>query len=197
MKRTIIDILLLVAMLVEYSKVYLSPQIHEIVGICLIVLVAMHLILNRKYIKAISKGRYSKKRSLELIINLGFFIAFIMTCIFGILSSREILPFLNIGNLSIIYLHKIIAYTCIILLGMHLGITLKKIFKKIPGKYAVFPAIIICGIYSCIQVDFFTHLTGKSGFSMVNGNILINSLKYLSIVLMIAVIVNLIYSRLS
>ncbi len=60
-------------MLVEYSKVYLSPQIHEIVGICLIVLVAMHLILNRKYIKAISKGRYSKKRSLELIINLGFF----------------------------------------------------------------------------------------------------------------------------
>jgi DNA-damage-inducible protein J len=124
MKKIIIDILMFILMLIEFSKVYLPPQIHEIVGICLIALVIVHLILNRKYIKAIPKGKYNLKRSSFLIINVVFMIVFILTMIFGLLSSQEILTFLNIGSLTTVYHHKILAYLCLILLGIHLGMNM-------------------------------------------------------------------------
>ena len=185
-------------MLVQYSKAYLPKEIHETIGICLIVLVIIHLILNRKYLKAIGKGKYSTKRILELIVNAGFFTAFFLTCIFAILSSQEILAFLNAKSLTTVYLHKILAYLCIILLGIHLGVNLKRMLKKLEKRLGekvcriLYLIIIICGAYSFINVDFINHLSGNYGFSAVTGNILVSSLEYLSIILMITVIVYLI-----
>ena len=185
-------------MLIEFSKVYLPPQIHEIVGICLLALVIVHLILNRKYIKAIPKGKYNLKRSSFLIINVVFMIVFILTMIFGLLSSQEILTFLNIGSLTTVYLHKILAYLCLILLGIHLGMNMNGLFRKIEDKlpktltYFLYIIIVIFGIYSMMQVDFITHLTGNQGFSIVTGNILINTLEYLFIILMFSVIAHMI-----
>lgn len=200
MKKIIVDILLLILMLAEYSRQYLPPEIHEIIGICIIVLIIIHLYLNKNYFKAVSKGRYTFKRKFELGVNVGFLIVFALTCIFGLLSSQNILVFLNIGNLTTVYLHKILAYICIILLGMHLGINLKGMFKKLEksGKtliYLTYTLIIICGAYSLIQVDFYNHLIGNYGFGIVTWNILINSLEYLSIILMITVIVNAVMNR--
>lgn len=190
MKKMVVDILLFILMLMEYSKVYLPGEIHEIIGICLIILVILHLILNKKYFKSILKGKYPLKRSLMLIINILFIVTFSVTCITGILSSQNILTFLNIGSLTTIYLHKIFAYVSIIVLGMHLGINLTKLFDKIENKL-IYVAIIILGIYSMIAVDFWNHLTGNYGFSLVTGNIIINTLEYLCIILMISAITNL------
>lgn len=197
MKKIVVDVLLLIFMLAEYSRVHLPPEMHEIIGIGLILLVTVHMILNRNYFKAIPRGKYSAKRMVELLSTIGFFAVLILTCIFGILSSQEILPFLNIKSLTAIYLHKILAYACIILLGIHLGINLKRMFKKLEkriGKtiYPVYLLIMVLGIYSAMQVDFLNHITGSYGFSTVTGNILINSLEYLSIILMTTVIVHLI-----
>ena len=198
MKKIIVDVLLLILMLVQYSKAYLPQEIHETIGICLIVLVTIHLILNRKYLKKIGKGKYSTKRILELIVNAGFFTAFFLTCIFAILSSQEILAFLNVKSLTTVYLHKILAYLCIIILGIHLGVNLKRMFKKLEKRlgekvyHILYLIIIICGAYSFINVDFINHLSGNYGFSAVTGNILVSSLEYLSIILMITVIVHLI-----
>lgn len=71
----------------------------------------------------------------------------------------------------------------------------KKIEKKLGKKvsYLTYLIIIIFGIYSSIQVDFLNHLTGIYGFSLMTGNILTNSLEYLSIILMITVTVHMIY----
>ena len=65
MKRIIVDVLLLVFMLMEYSRVHLPPEMHEIIGIGLILLVTVHLILNRNYFKAIPRGKYGAKRWLS------------------------------------------------------------------------------------------------------------------------------------
>lgn len=194
MKKIIVDILMLLLMLLEYSKVHLSSEIHELIGILLIILVIIHLILNRNYLKAIPKGKYNFKRKALLVINISFFAVFGLTAIFGIISNQYLLSSLNIGNLSIISYHKILAYVCLILLGMHLGFKLEKIFKKIDSKliYLIDMAIILLGAYSMIQVDFFNHITGNLGFSQVSGNLLINTLEYLSIILAITIMTKLI-----
>ncbi|MEE0901963.1 MAG: hypothetical protein UIB31_05490 [Methanobrevibacter sp.] len=190
MKKIVVDILLFILMLVEYSRVYLPSEIHEIIGICLIILVLIHLILNRNYFKAIPKGKYSFKRSFMLVVNVLFIIAFSATCITGLISSQDILTFMNIGNLTTVYLHKIFAYASIIVLGMHLGVNLTKLFNKIGNL--IYIGIIILGVYSLIAVDFWNHLTGNYGFSIVTGNIAINTLEYLFIILMFSVITHLI-----
>lgn len=194
MKKIIVDILLLLLMLLEYSKVHLPGEIHEIIGILLIILVIIHLILNRNYLKAIPKGKYGSKRKALLIVNISFFIVFGLTTIIGILSNQYLLSSLNIGNLSIISYHKILAYVCLIILGIHLGFNLEKVFKKIDSKliYLIDAAIILFGAYSMIQVDFFNHITGNLGFSQVSGNLLITTLEYLSIILAITIITKLI-----
>ena len=196
MKKIIVDILLLILMLMEYSKSYLPGEIHEVIGIMLVILVIMHLILNRKYLKAIPKGKYNLKRRALLIVNASFFVVFGLTTLFGILSSQYLLTSLNIGNLSIISYHKILAYICIIILGIHLGFNLEKVLKKIDNKliYIVDALIIIFGAYSLIQTDFYNHITGNLGFSQFTGNIFLNMLEYLCIIAMITILTKLILS---
>lgn len=199
MKKIIVDILLFILIVVQFSRLYLPPEIHEIIGIVLIALVIIHLILNRRYIRSIPKGKYNLKRSLMLIINVAFMVTFALTSILGLLSSQYTLTFMNLGNMSTIYLHKIFAYLCLILLGLHLSINLNALFNKLGEKkisYALYMIIIICGIYSFFKVDFLNHLLGNSGFSLVTGNIIINFLEYLSIILMISIFANIIFKKL-
>lgn len=194
----IVDILLFILMLMEFSKVYLPPEVHEIIGICLIVLVIIHLILNRRYIKAIPKGKYNLKRAIMLVINVAFMVVFALTCIFGLLSGQYVLTFMNIGNLTTVYLHKILAYLSLLLLGLHLGINLNVLFERIEKSnivYAVYLIIVAFGIYSIIQLDFLNHLLGNSGFSLVTGNFVINSIEYLSIILMVTILTNIIFKK--
>jgi len=186
-KKIIVDILLFILIIIEYSRLYINPTVHEIIGIGLIILIILHIYLNRNYFKSIKKGKYNFKRSFKLVINITFLIVFILTCIFGILSSQ----FLSIGSLTTIYLHKIFAYLSVLLLGLHLSTNINPLMAKIPYKKIIFPIFIIFGIYSLIHVDFWNHLTGRYGFSITTGNILINSIYYIGIVLMIIALVNL------
>ena len=200
-KKIIVDILMFILMLLEFSRGYMKPIFHEIFGICLIVLVILHLIFNRNYFKTIFKGKYNLKKTIMLIINAGFMITFILSMIFGLLSSQELLKFLNIGNLRIVELNKILAYISLIFMGLHLGINFNAMYGKISNKiknkiliYLIDLIIIVIGIYSFISLDILKHITGEFGFSILEGNIIINILKYLSIIMMLAIIMNKIYS---
>lgn len=137
-----------------------------------------------------------------LIINILFIISFLISCIFGILSSNDLLPFFNIGNLNIISLHKTLAYITLFIMGLHLGINFNSMFgkleKKINNKVVliiIYIVIILFGIYSFIKLDFWYHLIGKYGFSIVTGNIVINVLEYISLVLCITLLTNMIYKK--
>ena len=201
-KKLIIDILMFILMLLEFSRIYTGALIHEIIGIILLILVIIHLILNKNYIVNISKTKYKLNNVLMLVINALLICSFLLTIVFGILSSQETLTFLNIHNLIIVKLHKIFGNISLIIVTMHLGINFNAMFGKITKliKYCIVNyilgiVIIIFGIYSSIKVDFIKHVIGEYGFSIKEGNIIINILEYLSIVMMITIIINFIYKR--
>ena len=189
--KLIVDILMFILMLLEFSRGYMKPIFHEILGISLIVLLIMHLILNKNYIKNIFKGKYNFKRITILIINSLFMTTLLLSIIFGILSSQDLLTFLNVGSLTLIKLHKIFAYISLIFLGLHLGINLNKIISFKSKTLSIL--IIIYGVYSFIKLDIFNHLIGKYGFSMLTDSIILNTIRYLSVILMITIITNYIY----
>lgn len=77
-KKLIIDILLFILMLLEFSKMYMLSILHEIIGIFLIILVIIHLILNKNYIKNIPKTKYNIRKMFILITNILFILSFIL-----------------------------------------------------------------------------------------------------------------------
>jgi hypothetical protein len=188
--KVIIDILLFIFMLLEFSKNYMDPTYHEIFGIILIILLIIHLILNKNYIKTIFKGKYNLSRIIMLIINTCFLITLLLSIVFGILSSQELFKFLNIGSFTLIKFHKILSYLSLIFMGLHLGINFNYIIRKINKKlmYIIEIIVIIYGIYSFIKLEIINHITGFYGFSIIDSNVFINIIRYLSIVLMIAFI---------
>ena len=199
-KKFIVDILMFILLILEFSRIYTGPFIHEVMGILLFILVIIHLIFNKNYILNIIKSNYNVKTTIMLVVNALLICSFILTSIFGILSSQETLTFLNIHNLNIIKLHKIFGYISLIIVGMHLGINFNLMFGKITKlinnnivNYVLSIIIIIFGIYSFIKVDFWNHLIGEYGFSISDGNLIINIIEYLSIIMMITIITNCIY----
>lgn len=127
MKKVTVDILMFIAIILEFLS--LPILIHEIVGIGLLFLVILHIKFNKNYFKAIFKGKYNLKRTIDLIINIGLLFSLAITIISGILSSRK--SGLKIGNHKISHIHKSSSIFSLIFLGLHLLTTRKKLLREI------------------------------------------------------------------
>ena len=68
MFKIIIDILMIIFMLLEYSKIYTGQLLHEVIGIILFVLFVLHNFLNKNFYKNIFKGKYNFLRTFTTII---------------------------------------------------------------------------------------------------------------------------------
>lgn len=129
MKKIAVDILMFFAIIVEFLS--LPILIHEIVGIGLLFLIILHIKQNKRYFKAIRKGKYNLKRTLELIVNIGLLISLLLTIITGIFYSRKSLKGIKIGNHKISHIHKSSSIFSLIFLVLHLGVTRKKMLREL------------------------------------------------------------------
>lgn len=129
LKKITVDILMGIAIILEF--VSLPILIHEIIGIGLVFLIILHINFNKNYFKAIPKGKYTLKRTIDLIINIGLLISLSITIISGICSSQKSLRNLTIGKYKISHIHKSSSIISLIFLGLHLLTTRKKLLRKI------------------------------------------------------------------
>ena len=127
-KKITVDVLMVIAIILEFLS--LPILIHEIIGIGLIFLIALHLKFNKRYFKAITKGKYNLKRTIELIVNIGLMILLI-TIISGIFSSINSLKDLRIGKHKVSHLHKQSSIFSLIFLVLHLIVTRKKLAREL------------------------------------------------------------------
>ncbi|AWX32784.1 DUF4405 domain-containing protein [Methanosphaera sp. BMS] len=126
-KRISVDLLMIVAIMLEFIS--LPILIHELVGIGLLFLILAHLKLNEKYFKAITKGKYTLKRTINLIINIGLLISLLITILTGIFISQKSLKNIKIGNNKMSDIHKSSSIISLIFLVLHLLITHKKLIR--------------------------------------------------------------------
>ena len=124
-KKISVDILMGVAIILEFIS--LPILLHEIIGIALLFLILAHLNYNKKYFKAITKGKYTLKRTIDLIVNIGLLISLFVTIISGIFLSQKSLKHIKIGNLEMSHIHKSSSIISLIFLGLHLFTTHKKL----------------------------------------------------------------------
>ena len=182
--KMIIDALMLIIILLEFSKLYTGQLLHEAFGVALLILFIIHNILNINFYKNILKGNYNLLRVIITTTNILFLICMLLTIILGIPISSELFKELKLnGNTTIRKLHTILGYWNLILLSIHLGFHFKIIFAKLKNKikdkkniknlfYMVELIIVIFGIKTMRDINLGAYLIGKSSFAIPTNIIL-------------------------
>lgn len=110
---------------------------HEWIGMAFCALCVLHLVINRRWFKGITKGRYTFRRHVNLLLNILLLIGMATLCATGILGSRHVFGFLEFkGGMDIRQLHTFAAYWGLVLLGIHTGLQWVKVLtglKAISG----------------------------------------------------------------
>ena len=210
--RMTIDIIMTILSIILMGGNYLFPAdiVHEILGVALFVLWAVHITLNRRWYGAIFKGKYNPYRVMQTIINCCILICTIFLMISGIILSNHIFTFLNIqGGLGFARIaHLLASHWYYLFMSLHIGLHVGMIFgnkgtstSADPStgsgttRTAIIPRIILAlvcayGIYAFIARGVWKYLILQQQFfffDLERGYILF-ALDYISIIILFATI---------
>lgn len=203
--RMTIDITMTILSIILMGGNYLFPAdlVHEILGVGLFVLWAVHIILNRRWYGAIFKGKYNPYRVMQTIINCCILICTIFLMISGIILSNHVFTFLNIqGGLGFARItHLLASHWYYLFMSLHIGLHVGRLFQNVTAK--IIPRIILAlvcvyGIYAFIARGVWKYLILRQQFfffDLDRGYVLF-ALDYISIIILFATISHLIASRL-
>ena len=136
--RMPVDISMTILSVILMGGNYLFPAdiVHEILGLALFLLWAVHIALNRRWYSAIFKGKYNPYRTMQTVVNCGILICALFLMISGIILSNHIFTFLNIqGGLGFARIaHLLASHWYYLFMSMHIGMHVGMIANKIAQK---------------------------------------------------------------
>ena len=111
--------------------------LHEWAGLISLGLILVHLVVNANWIIQTTKrflaSKFSKTK-LKYILNIGLLALTIFTGLSGILISKEIFTWIDVGNREVlVFLHHLSAYLTMIVISVHIGLhwdMMLSVFKK-------------------------------------------------------------------
>ena len=134
--RMPIDIAMTILSVILMGGAYMLPSdiVHEILGVALLVLWAVHFVLNRHWFGAIFKGKYNPYRIMQTSINIGILICAAFLMISGIILSNHIFSFLNIqSGLGFARIaHLLSSHWYYLFMSLHIGLHVGMIANKMP-----------------------------------------------------------------
>jgi len=134
--KHIVDILLGAGLLLLMSYQVAGEAGHEWTGVAMTVLMIVHQILNRRWITALFKGKYTPLRIVQTFINAILVVCFLLTALCGINMSVHAVPFLSdfmrasLGR----RLHLALSHWCFVLMGLHLGLHIPAMLKGVKSQ---------------------------------------------------------------
>ena len=146
--KRIVDVVLTVLLLFLMAYQVTSDVLHEWLGIGMTVTLILHHILNRKWYKSVFKGKYSPYRITMTAVNTLLLAAIALTALSGMAMSGHAVPFMYglINVMTARTLHLAMSYWSFILMGVHIGLHIKAMTAKLPGKGKIVFKVILTGI---------------------------------------------------
>ena len=133
--RMSVDITMTILSIILMGGNYLFPAdlVHEILGVALFVLWAVHITLNRRWYSALFRGKYNPYRVMQTVINCCILICTILLMISGIILSNHIFTFLNIqGGLGFARIaHLLASHWYYLFMSLHIGLHVGMISNKL------------------------------------------------------------------
>ena len=224
--RLPLDIMMTLVSIVLMGGNFLFPAdlVHEILGVALFVLWAIHIFLNRRWYAslaqasklitstnandrrsygAIFKGKYNPYRIMQTVINCCILICTIILMISGIILSNHLFTFLNIqSGLGFARIaHLLSSHWYYLFMSLHIGLHMGRLFQNVAAK--IFPRIIlvlVCayGLYAFIARGVWKYLVLKQQFfffDLERGYILF-AMDYISIIILFVVVSRLVAASL-
>jgi len=141
MKKYFLDAALLVIFLLAMSFHFLPRILHEIFGIVMLVLVAWHLWLNRRWLLNLARGKLPLRKIFSALINFSMLASFLITLVTGIFMSNyifsDLIPLDLRRNITVHQLHVSAPYWLMILIGLHVGLNLQEIFQRLKHSFGI------------------------------------------------------------
>ena len=139
----VIDLLmtLLLPLLMAYSLI--GETFHEVIGTLMLVLFILHLILHRRWWKAVPKGRYNAYRAFITILNLILLVLMLAQPLSGIAMSHHLYTFLPFTGIAATArdVHLVLGYWSYVLMSIHLGLHMELVIRTITRGKEQKPAI--------------------------------------------------------
>ena len=112
----------LLLLLEGYAKV--GETAHEVIGVCMFALFIAHHILNRKWIKGLSRGEYTPFRIMQTTLAALVFLGMCGSAVSSVMLSKHVFRFLGLsfGASFARTLHMLCGYWDFVLMSLHLGL---------------------------------------------------------------------------
>lgn len=167
-----ISMVILLPVLMGYSLV--GETAHEIIGVVMGVLFAVHITLNRKWFAALFRGKYNLRGIITTILNIMLILCVITSMVSGIMISKHLFAFLKLssGTSLMRALHLLAGYWGFVLMsihaGTHTGAMLTKTEKLGTGARTTIYALLLCvaayGVYAFIKRSIYQYMLLISSF---------------------------------
>ena len=159
--RRIIDVSMTVLLILLMSLQITEQEYHEYIGMVMVILVIVHIYLNRKWFISVFKGKYPPVRVLSLVIDISLLIAFILSGISGMIIA-ETFTFMNFESLTAWgrTAHISSSYWSFVLMGLHVGLHWNMVSVRIKSSWPCVIAWILAayGLYAFIQSEIITYM---------------------------------------
>lgn len=173
--KRIVDAVLTVLLLFLMAFQVTGDVLHEWLGIGMTVTLILHHILNRKWYKAVFKGKYSPYRITMTAVNSLMLVSIALTALSGMSMSGHAVPFMY-GLLNVMTareLHLAMSHWSFIFMGIHVGLHLKAMTAKLKGIgrmifYAVLTGASGVGLWLFIKSDIINYIFFRTKFAFLD-----------------------------
>ena len=121
--KTMIDVLMCVALLALMAFELIGRTAHEWIGLTMFVLFIVHHVLNRRWTRSIFNGRYTPYRIWQSICAVLVLVTMLGLMVSAVLISQRVFAFLPIHSGMALgrMLHMLCAYWGFLFMGLHVG----------------------------------------------------------------------------
>lgn len=149
--RLITDIAMTICLVILMTLRLGNTPLHEWTGILFGILFIMHQVLNYRWYTVLFKGKYTLRRTIQTIVNLGMLVCVILTIVCGLLMSESAVPFLRVSSLTAYSrnIHLCLSHWLFIFIGIHIGMHVPAMVSKASQllKRVLFIPGMICAVY--------------------------------------------------
>ena len=150
-KKIILDVCLTLLLGCQMAYSLISEVSHEITGLCIIALLALHHALNGGFHRHLFNGRYSPYRVTLTAIDVAMLVIFLIQGISGLMMAKHITLFTVTGANWARQAHLAGAYWGFVLCGIHAGLHMTGLVRKWqkakrPGLKAFVALIVIASV---------------------------------------------------
>jgi len=157
-----ISMVILLPVLMGYSLV--GETAHEVIGMIMGVLFAVHITLNRRWFAAIFRGKYDLRRIVVTALNISLLLCVITSMVSGIMLSKHLFSFLNVrgGAAFMRTLHLLAGYWGFALMSLHAGthggVMLKRGRRIRAAIYIPLICTALYGVFAFIRRGFYMYM---------------------------------------